>query len=276
MNKILSKRKLAENIIEYIFDAPKVVRHAKAGQFVILRVDEKGERVPFSICDIDTQKGTLTLLIQTLGATTMKLAKLEEGDSVSDITGPLGTASHLDVYSNPVLVGGGIGCADIYPQAKMFKELNKPCDVIIGARKKDLILYENEFRAVAKNLYLTTDDGSYIRKGFVTDVLKELIEQDKNYDVVLAVGPVPMMKAVCNLTKNYNLKTIVSMNSLMVDGTGMCGCCRVTVDGVTKYACVDGPEFDGHQIDWEEAINRSKIYKGYEAEHVCRLTGEKR
>ena len=276
MNKILSKRKLAENIIEYIFDAPKVVRHAKAGQFVILRVDETGERVPFSICNTDPQNGTLTLLIQTLGATTMKLAKLNQGDSVSDITGPLGTASHLDAYTNPILVGGGIGCADVYPQAKMFQVLGRPCDVIIGARNKDLILYENEFQAVAKNLYLTTDDGSYVRKGFVTDVLKERIEQGGNYDVVFAVGPVPMMKAICNLTENYNLKTIVSMNTLMVDGTGMCGCCRVTVDGATKYACVDGPEFDGHLIDWDEAINRSKIYKGYEVEHICRLTGEKK
>lgn len=276
MNKILSKRILAENIIEFVFDAPKVVKHAKPGQFVILRADETGERVPFSICDTDKQKGTLTLLIQVLGGTTLKLSKLNAGDSVSDIVGPLGTPSHLDIYSNPVLVAGGIGCADVYPQAKMFKMLNKPCDVIIGARNKDLILYEDEFSKVSKNLYLTTDDGSYSRKGFVTDVLKELIDQGKNYDMVFAVGPVPMMKAVCNLTQEHNIKTIVSMNTLMVDGTGMCGCCRVTVDGKIKYACVDGPEFDGHLVDWDEAINRSKTYKEYEQEHICRLTGEKR
>ncbi|HEY8443683.1 MAG TPA: sulfide/dihydroorotate dehydrogenase-like FAD/NAD-binding protein [Clostridia bacterium] len=276
MNKILSKRQLAENIIEFIFDAPKVVKHAKPGQFIILRVDEKGERVPFSICDVDKQKGTLTLLIQVLGGSTLKLSKLNEGDSVSDIVGPLGTPSHLDAYSNPILIGGGIGCADVYPQAKMFKALGKPCDVIIGARNKDLVLYEQEFRSVAKNLYITTDDGSYGRKGFVTDVLKELIEQGNNYDLAFAVGPVPMMKAVCEVTKAHNLKTIVSMNTLMVDGTGMCGCCRVTVGGQTKYACVDGPEFDGHLVDWNEAVNRSRTYRDYEQEHICRITGEKR
>lgn len=275
MSKILSKRKLAENIIEFVFDAPKVVKHAKAGQFVILRVDEKGERVPFSICDVDKQKGTLTLLIQVLGGTTMKLAKLDAGGQVSDIVGPLGNPSRLDEFSNPVLVGGGIGCADVYPQAKMFKELGRPCDVIIGARSKDLLVYENEFKSVAKNLYLTTDDGSYARKGFVTDVLKELLDQG-GYDAVFAVGPVPMMKAVCSLTKERDIKTIVSMNTLMVDGTGMCGCCRVTVGGKIKYACVDGPEFDGHLVDWDEAINRSKTYRDYEQEHICRITGEKR
>ncbi|HEY8418859.1 MAG TPA: sulfide/dihydroorotate dehydrogenase-like FAD/NAD-binding protein [Clostridia bacterium] len=276
MNKILSKRQLAENIIEFVFDAPKVVKHAKPGQFIILRVDEKGERVPFSICDTDKQNGTLTLLIQVLGGSTLKLSKLNAGDSVSDIVGPLGTPSHLDVYSNPILIGGGIGCADVYPQAKMFKSLGKPCDVIIGARNKDLVLYEQEFKSVAKNLYITTDDGSYGKKGFVTDVLKELIEQGNNYDLAFAVGPVPMMKAVCELTKTYNLKTIISMNALMVDGTGMCGCCRVTVGGQIKYACVDGPEFDGHLVDWNEAINRSRTYKNYEYDHLCRLTGEKR
>lgn len=276
MNKILKKRKLAENIFEYVFDAPKVVNHAKAGQFVIIRVDEKGERVPFSICDVDKANKTLTLLIQTVGATTMLLAAMKEGDSISDIAGPLGTASHLYDFVNPVLVGGGIGCADIYPQAKMLFAMGKPADVIIGARNKDLILYENEFKTAAKRLLLTTDDGSYIRKGFVTDVLKEQIEGGANYDVVFAVGPVSMMKAVCNLTAQFGLHTIVSMNSLMVDGTGMCGCCRVTVGGVTKYACVDGPEFDGHLIDWDEAINRSKIYSEIEREHICRLTGEKR
>jgi ferredoxin--NADP+ reductase len=276
MSKILSKRKLAENIFEFVFEAPKVVKHAKAGQFVILRADEKGERVPFSICDFDKQKGTLTLLIQVVGGTTYKLSRLNAGDSVCDIVGPLGEASRLDIYSNPVLVGGGIGCADVFPQAKMFKSISKPCDVIIGARNKDLILYEEEFKSVAKNLYLTTDDGSYARKGFVTDTLKDLIEQGKNYDLVFAVGPIPMMKAVCALTKTHNIKTIVSMNTLMVDGTGMCGCCRVTVGGQIKYACVDGPEFDGHLVDWDEAVNRSKTYLDYEREHLCRLKGQKR
>lgn len=272
MYKILKIRKLAPNVREYVIQAPDVARRAAAGQFVILRVDENGERVPFTICDYDRKQGTVTLLIQEVGYTTMLLARLNEGDSIKDFVGPLGNATDLSKYENIVLVGGGIGTAVIYPQAKHLKQMGKAADVIVGARNKELVMYEDEFRAAANNLYLTTDDGSYVRKGFVTDVLKELIPV-KKYDCVFAVGPMPMMKAVCAVTKQANIPTVISMNSIMVDGTGMCGGCRVTVGGEVKYACVHGPEFDGHLIDWDEAIARSRAYKEQEAKHVCRLKG---
>lgn len=275
MNKILAKNELAPNVFEFVFDAPRIVANARPGQFIILRVDECGERVPFTICDMDKQKGTITVLVQTVGLTTLKLARLGAGDSICDLVGPLGEATDLEGYNNVVMVGGGIGTAVIYPQAKHLASIGKPADVIVGAREQKLIMYEEQFKKSAKNLYLTTDDGSYVRKGFVTDVLKENIEAGKNYDCVFAVGPMPMMRAVCNLTKPYNIKTVVSMNSMMVDGTGMCGCCRLTVGGKTKYACVDGPEFDGHLVDWDESINRSRVYRDIEAEHKCRLDSPK-
>lgn len=275
MNKILKIRKLAENVNEYIIEAPLVAKHAHPGQFIILILDEMGERVPFTICDYDKQKGTITILVQDVGYSTHKMSLLKEGDTIHDFVGPLGNATDLSEYSNVVLVGGGIGTAVIFPQAKELTKREIDCDVIVGARNHSLIMYEEEFRANCKNLYLTTDDGSYVRKGFVTDVLKELIESGKNYDCVFAVGPLPMMRAVCNLTKEYNIHTVVSMNSIMVDGTGMCGGCRLSVGGKVKYACVDGPEFDGHQIDFDEAIERSKIYKEKENELLCKLRGTK-
>lgn len=274
MNRILSKRTLAPAVNEYVIDAPDIARHALPGQFVILRVDDDGERVPFTICDYDRDKGTVTLLVQEVGFSTMQLAAVPEGGYIHDIVGPLGRATDLSEFSNICLVGGGIGSAVIYPQAKKLMRGNKPADVIIGARNESLFVYRDEFSAAAKNLYLTTDDGSNGKKGFVTDVLKELAPA-KNYDCVFAVGPMPMMRAVCKLTEQLNIKTIVSMNSIMVDGTGMCGGCRVTVGGQIKYACVHGPEFDGHSIDWDEAINRSAAYKEYEKEHICRLKGAK-
>lgn len=275
MNKILAKRRLAPNVTEYIVDAPRVAKHANAGQFIILRVDEDGERVPFTICDFDREKGTVTILVQEVGYSTIKLNSLNVGDYICDFAGPLGNPTDLSKYENIVLVGGGIGTAVIYPQAKNLKKQGKPADVIVGARNKELIMYEKEFRGSARELFLTTDDGSYIRKGFVTDVLKELIPV-KKYDCVFAVGPMPMMRAVSELTREMNIPTIISMNSIMVDGTGMCGGCRITVGGETKYACVHGPEFDGHAVDWAEAINRSKVFKKQEQEHLCRLTGEKK
>ena len=275
MNKILAKRRLAPNVTEYIVDAPRVAKHANAGQFIILRVDEDGERVPFTICDFDREKGTVTILVQEVGYSTIKLSLLNVGDYICDFAGPLGNPTDLSEYKNIVLVGGGIGTAVIYPQAKNLKKQGKPADVIVGARNKELIMYEKEFRESARELFLTTDDGSYIRKGFVTDVLKELISV-KKYDCVFAVGPMPMMRAVSELTREMNIPTIISMNSIMVDGTGMCGGCRITVGGETKYACVHGPEFDGHAVDWAEAINRSKVFKKQEQEHLCRLTGEKK
>ncbi len=266
MNKILKKRQLSENVNEYVIEAADIAKHAKAGQFVILRVDSEGERVPFTIADSDKSVGSITILVQTIGMTTYKLSLLNEGDYIQDFVGPLGNPTELDEYENVVLVGGGIGSAVIYPQAKSRHSKGLNCDVIVGARNKSLIMYEEEFRANSDNLYLVTDDGSYGEKGFVTNKLEALINQGKKYDCVFAVGPMMMMKAVCDLTKKYGIKTIVSMNSTMVDGTGMCGCCRLTVGGETKYACVDGPEFDGHQIDFMESVNRSRFYKEYECE----------
>ena len=275
MNRILRKRELAPRVKEYVVDAPLVAKHCLAGQFIILRVDEEGERIPFTICDYDRENGTVTILVQEVGYSTMKLAQVPEGGVIADFVGPLGKATDLSEYSRIALVGGGIGSAVIYPQAKQLRAADKPADVIVGARTKDLIMYENEFRAAANELFLATDDGSYGVKGFVTDVLKDGLEQNK-YDCVMAVGPMPMMRAVCALTAKYGVKTVVSMNPLMVDGTGMCGCCRVTVGGKTRYACVDGPEFDGHEVDWAEAMNRLGAYREQEKQHLCRLTGEKR
>lgn len=274
MNKIIRKRALAENVFEYVIDAKIVTKHAKPGQFIMLRVDEDGERVPFTICDMDKKAGTVTILVQTIGYSTMKLATLNEGDFIHDFVGPLGKATHLDGAKKVLLVGGGIGTAVIYPQAKFLHKNKVTVDVIVGARNKSLIMYEDEFKNASNNLYIATDDGSYGEKGFVTDILRRLLENEE-YDVVFAVGPLPMMRAVCNVTKEFNAKTVVSMNSIMVDGTGMCGCCRLTVGGKTKYACVDGPEFDGHLVDFEEAINRSRTYQEIEKEHTCRLTGKK-
>lgn len=272
MNKILQKRKLAPNVTEYVIEAKAVTRHCKAGQFVIVIVDEGGERVPFTICDYDRTAGTVTVLVQEVGYTTMKMSQKEVGDCVYGFVGPLGNPTDLSEYKKVVLVGGGIGTAVIYPQAKeLFGK--KQVDVIVGARQKDLVMYEEEFRAHSDNFYVLTDDGSYGEKGFVTDKLKALIDSGENYDCVFAVGPMPMMRAVANLTREKGIHTIVSMNSIMVDGTGMCGGCRVTVDGKVKYACVDGPEFDGHLVDFDEAISRLGYYKAIEAEHKCRLKG---
>lgn len=271
MNKILSIRKLAENVNEYVIDAPKIVKNAKPGQFVILRVDSEGERVPFTICDMDKVKGTITILVQAVGYTTMKMAELHEGDYLNDFAGPLGNATDMSKFQNILLVGGGIGAAVIYPQAKELMVSGKPADVIVGARNKSLIMYEEQFKENSRNLFIMTDDGSYGEKGFVTNKVKELILAGNHYDVVFAVGPMVMMRAVANVTREFNVHTIVSMNSIMVDGTGMCGGCRVSVGGKTKYACVDGPEFDGHLIDFDEAINRSGFYKEQEQKHICKL-----
>lgn len=273
MNKLLKVRDLAPNVREYVFDAPKVVRNARPGQFVMVIIDEDGERVPFTIANMDKKKGTLTLLVQTVGYSTYQLSQMKAGDSVYAIAGPLGRATDLSKYENVCLVGGGIGTAVVFPQAINRMEAKKPCDVIIGARTKELIMYEDELRKNSKNLYIMTDDGSYVEKGFVTTKLEELIKKGKNYDCVFAVGPMIMMKFVCDITRKYNIKTIVSMNSVMVDGTGMCGGCRVTVDNEVKYACVDGPEFDGHLVDFNQALNRSGFYKEHEKE--CYLRAKK-
>ncbi|MBQ2714466.1 MAG: sulfide/dihydroorotate dehydrogenase-like FAD/NAD-binding protein [Clostridia bacterium] len=273
MNKILSIRKLAPNVKEYVIEAPLVAKRCKPGQFVIVIVDEDGERVPFTIADYDRTLGTITILVQEVGYSTMRLGELTVGDSVYAFVGPLGNPTDLEQYDKVVLVGGGIGTAVIYPQAKRLKSIQKSADVIVGARTKELVMYEEEFLKNAENLYIVTDDGSYKEKGFVTDKLKALLDSGKKYDAVFAVGPMPMMRAVANLTREYGIKTIVSMNSIMVDGTGMCGGCRLTVGGETKYACVDGPEFDGHLVNFDEAMNRLTYYKEIEADHKCRLRG---
>lgn len=274
--EILSKRTLAERVNEYVVYAPAVARHCRAGQFVILRTDEDGERVPFTVCDYSREKGTVSVLVQEVGYTTMRLAAMNEGDVLADFVGPLGNPTDLSAYKRILLVGGGIGGAVIYPQAKQLAAEGRKADVVLGARNVSLAVYTEEFARFAEHFYLITDDGSCGKKGFVTDMIKELVEGGEKYDCVFAVGPLPMMKAVCALTAAYGIPTVVSMNSLMVDGTGMCGCCRLTVGGKVRYACTHGPEFDGHEVDFDEAIARSRMYREQEREHVCRLTGEKR
>lgn len=272
--EIISKKQFSEKVNEYVVYAPDVAHRVRAGQFIILRATEDGERVPFTVCDYDREKGTITILVQTVGYSTMILEKLSVGDTICDFVGPLGKPTDLSGFDKILLVGGGIGSAVVYPQAKQLMLENKAADIIVGARNESLIIYENDFKKFSNEFFVMTDDGSAGEKGFVTDKIKNLLDEGRKYDCIFAVGPLPMMKAVCALTKNYGVKTIVSMNTIMVDGTGMCGSCRLTVDGKVKYACVDGPEFDGHLVDFDEAINRSKFYKEQEKEHVCRLTGE--
>lgn len=271
--EIVSKRRLAENVCEYEIYAPLVVKHCLAGQFIILRTDAEGERVPFTICDYSREDGTVRILVQEVGYTTLKLSKMNVGDALADFVGPLGNPTDLAEFNSVCLVGGGIGSAVIYPQAKQLFAEGKAVDVIVGARNKSLLMYTDEFAKSCDNLYLVTDDGSNGNKGFVTDMLKKLVDGGKKYDCVFAVGPLPMMRAVSNLTRELGVKTVVSMNSLMVDGTGMCGCCRLTVGGEIKYACIDGPEFDGHKVDFDEAISRSRTYREQENAHTCNLRG---
>ncbi|MBP3255584.1 MAG: sulfide/dihydroorotate dehydrogenase-like FAD/NAD-binding protein [Clostridia bacterium] len=278
MYKILKKRFLNENTYEMVIDAPRVSKNCMPGQFIILKLDDKGERIPLTIADFDREKGTITIVVQKVGASTTKLSYLNEGDYVEDFAGPIGLASELtnesieDLKKKKILfVGGGVGIAPIYPQAKWLHENGVDCDVIVGARSKDILIYEDEIRKVCKNLYIATDDGSYGKKGLVTDVIQDLYNEGKKYDVCISIGPLVMMKFVCRLTKTLNLKTIVSMNPIMVDGTGMCGCCRVNVGDEVKFACVDGPEFDGHLIDFDNVIARSKIYQTEEGRAMLKL-----
>ena len=272
MYKIVTKKELNPTVTLMKIDAPHIAKKAKPGQFIILRIDEKGERIPLTISDYNPEKGTVTIIFQIVGATTSRLNKLNENDCILDFAGPLGTPSHLEGVKKACVIGGGLGTAIAYPQAKALHNMGAEVDVITGFRNKDLIILEKEVEAISTHSYVTTDDGSNGNKGFVTDVLKKLIEEGNNYDMVIAIGPLVMMRAVCNVTKEYNVKTIVSMNSIMIDGTGMCGCCRVTVDGQTRFACVDGPDFDGHLVDFDEAIRRSSMYKEQER-HKCRLEG---
>ena len=270
--QILSKTDLCPRVKEYVVYAPMVARHAKAGQFVILRTDENGERVPFTICDYSRENGTVSIMVQEVGATTMRLASMKAGECLKDFVGPLGNPTDLSQFDSILLVGGGIGSAVIYPQAKQLKAENKNFEIILGARNKDLFFYLDQFKSLAPT-HIVTDDGSLGTKGLVTDKINELIVEGKRFDVIFAVGPLPMMKFVAKLATNLGIKSVVSMNSLMVDGTGMCGCCRVTVDGKVKYACIDGPEFDGALVDYDEAIARSSTYREIEQTHVCNIRG---
>ncbi len=269
MYKILKAEELTTNIYRMDVLAPRVARSCQPGQFVIVRMDEEGERIPLTICDYNREEGTVTIVLQVVGAATEMMKQLKTGDSFHDFVGPLGCASELvgeetdDLKQKKILfVAGGLGTAPVYPQVKWLHERGIDADVIVGAKTKDLLIMEEEMKAVAGNLYITTDDGSYGRSGMVTKVIEDLIETEgKKYDVCVAIGPMIMMKFVCLTTKKYDLPTIVSMNPIMVDGTGMCGACRLTVDGVVKFACVDGPEFDGHKVDFDQAMKRQQMYK---------------
>ncbi len=270
MFKIVHKRVLNQSVVLMDIEAPFIAKKAKAGQFIIFRIDEKGERVPLTIAGYDRENGTITIIFQIVGATTQQLSEMNEGDFLLDVAGPLGVPTHISDDAKKVcVIGGGVGCAIAYPQAKELFERGLEVDVITGFRSKDIVILEDEFKKASNNLIVCTDDGSYGKKGFVTDALKELINAGNKYDAVIAIGPVPMMKFVCAVTKPYGIKTIVSLNPIMIDGTGMCGGCRVTVGGKIKYACVDGPDFDGHEVDFDELMKRNSTYREYE--HECRM-----
>lgn len=274
MYLIKEKRRLNSSMTLMVIQAPLIAKKAKAGQFIILRINDFGERIPLTIADCDIDNGTVTIIFQKVGKTTYELDQLEAGDSIQDFVGPLGLPTQLEGYKKAAVIGGGAGCAIAYPSAKALHKMGTKVHMIAGFRNKDIIILEDEMAAVCDNLYITTDDGSNGNKGFVTDVLKKLIENGEQYDLVIAIGPMPMMKAVCNLTKEYGIKTIVSMNPIMIDGTGMCGGCRIKVGGEMKFACVDGPDFDGHQVDFDEAMERLAMYKKEEKEsmdHACKL-----
>lgn len=277
MYRIVRKKILNPQVKLIEIDAPYVARKAEPGQFVILRVHEDGERIPLTISDYDREKGTVTVIFQEVGATTRLLGTLDEGDSLADFCGPLGNPSHLEGVKKAAVIGGGLGTAIAYPQAKKLHAMGADVDVIMGFRNRDLIILEDEMSKVANRLYVTTDDGSNGTKGFVSDILKTLLEDGEKYDLVIAIGPPIMMKVVCDVTKPYGIRTIVSLNPIMIDGTGMCGGCRVTIGGETKFACVDGPDFDGHQVDFAELIRRLSMYRDHEAaslsRHECRLGG---
>ncbi len=274
MYRILRKKVLNPTVTLMDIDAPLIAKKAEPGQFIILRVDENGERIPLTIADFDREKGIVTIIFQIVGATTEKLNHLEEGDSLHDFVGPLGVPSHVEGLKKVAVIGGGVGCAIAYPIAKKLHHLGAEVHSIVGFRNKDLVILEDEFKAASTKFVMMTDDGSYGEKGLVTDALKKLIESGEQYDEVIAIGPLIMMKFVCKLTKEHGIKTVVSMNPIMIDGTGMCGGCRLTVGGETKFACVDGPDFDGHLVDFDEAMERATMYKDFERhqyEETCNL-----
>jgi ferredoxin--NADP+ reductase len=274
MFKIVKKKVLNPTVTLMEIDAPAIAKKAEPGQFIILRVDEDGERIPLTVADFDRENGTVTIIFQIVGATTEKLNHKQEGEYIQDFVGPLGVASHTEGLKKVAVVGGGVGCAIAYPIAKKLHNLGCEVHSIVGFRNKDLVILEDEFNAVSDRLCMMTDDGSHGTKGLVTNALEQLIEEGNQYDEVIAIGPLIMMKFVCKTTEKYNIKTTVSMNPIMIDGTGMCGGCRLSVGGETKFACVDGPDFDGHLVDFDEAMERSTMYKPFERkqhEDVCNL-----
>ena len=275
MFKIVRKKELNPSVTLMDIEAPFIARKAKAGQFIIFRIDDKSERVPLTIAGYDREKGTVTIIFQKVGFATKALGSLNEGDYILDFVGPLGKPTDVEGKKRVCVVGGGVGCAIALPSATAFKEAGAEVTVIVGFRSKDIVILEDEFKAVADRFIMMTDDGSYGRHGLVTQPLQELLEAGEQFDEVLAIGPVPMMKFVCKTTQPFGTHTMVSLNPIMVDGTGMCGGCRVTVGGETKFACVDGPEFDGHKVDFAELMNRNGLYRGREAEvtekHACRM-----
>ena len=274
MYKILEKKALNPTVTLMRIDAPLVARKAEPGQFIILRVDEDGERIPLTVADYDREGGSVTIIFQIVGATTAKLNHLNEGEYIHDFVGPLGRATHTEGLHKVAVVGGGVGCAIAFPVAKKLHEQGCEVHAIVGFRTKDLVILEDEFAAHTNRLVRMSDDGSWGEKGLVTDALRKLIESGENYDEVITIGPLPMMKFVCKLTKEFGVKTVASMNPIMIDGTGMCGGCRLTVGGKTRFACVDGPEFDGHEIDFDEAVARGATYRDFERhayEETCNL-----
>lgn len=272
--KIVSKKILVDipgtRVIELGVSAPAIAKKAKPGEFIVLMVSEKGERVPLTIVNADRNSGVITLILQEAGFSTRLLGKLSVGDSLFSLVGPLGHATKITNYGNIILVGGGVGIAEIYPVAKAFRENGNHVTSILGARTKELLILEKELRSVSDEVIIATDDGSYGRKGFTTDLLKELLSSNTKYNLVYAVGPIPMMKRIAAVAQPFHVKTLVSLNAIMVDGTGMCGCCRVTVGGEVKFTCVDGPEFDASSVDWQELEKRNRVYTEKE-KHICKL-----
>ncbi len=274
MYKIVRKSVLNPTVTLMEIEAPRIAKKAQPGQFIILRVDDEGERIPLTIADYSEEKGTVTIIFQIVGATTEKLNHKNEGEFISDFTGPLGKPSEIEGLKKVAVIGGGVGCAIAYPIAKKLHKNGAEVHSIVGFRCKDLVILQNEFEEASDKYVLMSDDGTAGEKGLVTDALKKLIESGEKYDEVIAIGPLIMMKFVCKLTKEYGIKTTVSMNPIMIDGTGMCGGCRLTVGGETKFACVDGPDFDGHLVDFDEAMARGAVYKPFEREaheRVCNL-----
>ena len=274
MFKVLEKDLLAENIYRMVVEAPLVAAKAQAGNFVMVRVSDVGERIPLTICDHDAERGTLTLIIQAVGKSTRDLVNIQVGDMVKDVLGPLGTATEIGDAERIIAVMGGIGVAPMLPLLRAYRKKGAEIVSILGARTKDLLILQEEVKSLSDEVILVTDDGSYGIKGLVTDPLRERLQKGETYDLAIAIGPARMMQAACNVTKEYDLPTLVSLNSIMIDGTGMCGCCRLTVGGETKFACVDGPDFDGHEVDFDETMDRQGYYRDEEEySHKCQSFG---